>query len=94
MKYLAIWQVHDDARHKSSGTTDDIGYAAREMKPDWPLIRHNILHVMIEHPPKKRLVENPQLATAEWSNHKYGKQTRSDPGPDPGRTWTRYKPDS
>jgi len=41
--------VHDDALLRSRGTTVDIGYAARETKPDWPLIRHNILHVIIEY---------------------------------------------
>jgi len=75
--------VHDDALLKSSGTTVDIGYAAREMKPDWPLMRHNILHVIIEHPvnvsPPKMLVENPQLATAKWSNQNMANRPRSDP---------------
>ncbi len=42
-------QVHDDALLRSRGTTLDIGYAAREAKPDWPLIRHNILLVIIEY---------------------------------------------
>jgi len=40
----------------------------------------------------KRLVENPQLATAKWSNQKYGKQTQVRPRSDPGMTWTRFKP--
>jgi hypothetical protein len=69
--------VHDDALLKSRGTTVDIGYAARETKPDWPLMRHKILHVIFEYPvyffPQKRLVGNPRLATAKWLNQKYGK---------------------
>ena len=50
---------------KSRGTTVDIGYAARETKPDWPLIRHNILHVIIEYPvfffPKKSRLKTLNL---------------------------------
>ncbi len=46
---IQCWQVHDDVLLRSRGTTVDIGYAARETKPDWPLIRHNILHVIIEY---------------------------------------------
>ena len=57
---------------------------------------HNILHVVIEHPvnvfPTKGRFENPQLATAKWSNQRYGKQTQVRPRLDPGHTWTRFKP--
>ena len=49
MIHIQCWQVHDDALLRSRGTTVDIGYAARETEPDWPLIRHNILHVIIKY---------------------------------------------
>jgi len=70
--------MHNDALLKSRGTTVDIGYSARETKTDWPLMRHNNLHVVFEYalispPPQKRLVGKPQLATAKWLNQKYGK---------------------
>ncbi len=42
-------QVHDDSLLKSRGITVDIGYAASETKPDRPLIRHKMLHVIIEY---------------------------------------------
>ena len=62
----------DDSLLKSRGINVDIGYAARDTKPDWPLVRHNMLHVIIEYPvyffPPKTLVENLQLATAKWFN--------------------------
>ena len=78
--HIQCWQVHDDALLRSRGTTVDIGYAARETEPDWPLIRHNILHVIIKYAInfflQKRLVENPQLATAKWKNQKNGKPMR------------------
>jgi len=60
----------------------DIGYSARETKPDWHLIRHNILQYAINFFLQKRLVKNPQLATAKWSNQKYGNQTEVWPGYD------------
>ena len=70
--------MHDDALLKSRGTTVDIGYSGRETKTDWPLMRHNNLHVVFEYTlisfPQKRLVGKPQLATAEWLNQKYGKR--------------------
>ena len=47
---LATYDIIDDSLLKSSGITVDIGYAARETKPDWPLVRHNMLHVIIEYP--------------------------------------------
>ena len=42
---LAMHDVIDDSLLKSRGITVDIGYAARETKPDWLLVRHNMLHV-------------------------------------------------
>ena len=53
MSHVQCWQVHDiidDSLLKSRGITVDIEYAARETKPDWPLVRHNMLHVIIEYP--------------------------------------------
>ena len=47
---LAMHDVIDDSLLKSRRITVDIGYAARETKPDWPLVRHNMLHVIIEYP--------------------------------------------
>ncbi len=74
---LAMHDIIDDSLLKSRGITVDIGYAARKTKPDWPLVRHKMLHVIIEYPvdfsPQKKSVENPQLATAEWLNQKHGK---------------------
>ena len=74
---LAMHGMIDDSLLKSRGVTVNIGYAARETKPDWPLVRHKMLHVIIEYPvhffPQKKSVENPQLATPKWFNQKYGK---------------------
>jgi len=47
---LAMHDIIDDSLLKSSEITVDIGYAARETKPDWPLFRHKMLHVIIEYP--------------------------------------------
>jgi len=75
-------QVRVDSLLRSMTDTVDIGYAARETKPDWPLFRHKMLHVIIEYPvyffPQKKSVENPQLATAKWLNQKHGKPLNSE----------------
>ncbi len=63
MSHVQCWQVHgsiDDSLLKSRGITVDIGYASRATKPDWPLVRHNMLHVIMEYqlyffPKKSRL---------------------------------------
>ena len=79
---LAMHDIIDDSLLKSSGITVDIGYAARETKPDWPLVRHKRLHVITEYPvyffPQKKSVENPQLPTAKWLNQKHGKPLNSE----------------
>ena len=46
---LAMRDVIDDSLLKSRGVTVDIGYAARETKPDWPLVRPKMLHVVMEY---------------------------------------------
>ena len=78
MIHIQCWQVHDDALLRSRGTNVDIGYSAGETKPDWSLLRLDILHVIIEYVinflPSKKVGEDPQLATAKWSNQKYGKK--------------------
>jgi len=57
--------MHDDALLKSRGTTVDIGYSGRETKTDWPLMRHNNLHVILEYAlifsPRKGCLESLNL---------------------------------
>ena len=75
--------MHADALLRSRGTTVDIGYATTEMKPDWPLMRHNILHVIIEHPcygfPKKGWLKTLNLQQPDGQNINIANRPRSDP---------------
>ena len=47
---LAMHDIIDDSLLKSREIIVDIGYASRETKPDWPLVRHKMLHVKNECP--------------------------------------------
>ena len=61
-----------------------IGYAARETKPDWPLMRHNLLHDIIEHPvmffSTKSWLKTLNLQQLNCQIRTTANKPRSDPG--------------